>query len=156
MQFPYILYVRPDHGRLTSRRFDLNCELALRISTSGWESMSSRRLQQSSHICVWNEILKLDRNLRVVQMGCWNVRTDGSWSSSKLLDIEEGPDENPRRPDGWCIDDFGVRTVWHIVRMVGALDSWVSGRDDTSSGRLTGSRIFWLANCAESSENTSE
>jgi len=41
---------------------------------------------------VWKEILMLDRTLRV-------VRTGTSWSSSKLLDTEEGPDGNLRRPD---------------------------------------------------------
>jgi hypothetical protein len=50
MQFPYLLNAGPDHGRLTSGRLRLNYELALRSSAFGWESTSSGRLQQSSHI----------------------------------------------------------------------------------------------------------
>jgi hypothetical protein len=115
------------------------------MSASGW-------LQQSSHICVWKEILKLDRTLRVVRTSCWIVQTYASWSSSKLLNTEEGPDENPRLPDGWCFSLMCVWTVCHIVRTVYTLDSWAFRRYDTSSGRLAWKRIFWLANCVESSE----
>jgi hypothetical protein len=124
------------------------------MSASGRESTSSGLLQQSSHICVWKEILKLDRTLRVVQRGCWNVRTDASRSSSKLLDTEEGADGNPRRPDGWCFSLKSVLMVCHVVRMADALHSWASGRYDTSSEWLTGNQIFWLVICAESSGST--
>jgi hypothetical protein len=132
--------------------------LALWMSLFGRDTTLSGLFQQSSHIYVWKEILKLDRTLRVVWTGCWIVRIDGSWSNSKLLDIEEGPDRNPRHPDGWCFSLKCVRTVWHVVRTADALDSWASGRYDTSSGRLVlvGNQIFWLANCAESSGNTSK
>jgi hypothetical protein len=104
----------------------------------------------------WKEILKLNWTLRVVWTGCWIVRTDASWSSLKLLDTKEGPIGNPRRPDGWCFSLMYVRTVWHVVRMAGDLDSWTSGRNDTSSGRLARNLNFWLANCAESFGNTSK
>lgn len=116
------------------------------MSASGRESTSPERLQQSSHICVWKEILKLHRTLRVIRMGCWIVWTYASWSSSKLLDTEEGSDGNPRRSDGWCFSLMCVWTVCHIFRKVDALDNLASGRYDTSSGRLAGNRIFRLAN----------
>jgi len=109
------------------------------MSASERESTSPGQLQQSSHIYVWKEILKLDRTLRV-------VRTYASWSSSKLLYTEEGSDGNPHRPDGWCFSLMCVRTVCHIFRKVDALDNLASGRYDTSSGRLARSRIFRLAN----------
>jgi hypothetical protein len=67
----------------------------------------------------WKEILMLDRTLRVVRTGCWIVWMDASWSSSKLLDIEEGPDGNPRRPDRWCFSLMCIRKVWHVVQTVG-------------------------------------
>lgn len=124
---------------------------ALWMSVSGRESTSVERLQQSSHICVWKEILKLDRTLRVVWTGCWIIRTYANWRSSKLLDTEEGPNGNPRHPDGWCFSLMCIRTICHVVWTVDALDRWESGQYDTSSGRLAGNRIFWLANCAESS-----
>jgi len=120
------------------------------------ESTSSGRLQQSSHICVWKEILKLDRTLRVVRMGCWIVRTDASWSSSKLLDTKECPGGNPLRPDQWCFSLMWVRTIWHVLRTASALDNWESGRDDTSSGRLTGNRIFLTCKLCIIFWNTSE
>jgi hypothetical protein len=116
---------------------------------SGRESTSSGWLQQSSHICVWKEILKLDWTLRVVQTGCLCLDV------CKLEQFEasrhRAPDGNPRRLEGWCFSLMCVRTVCHVIRTVDTLDSWASGRYDTSSGRLAGNRIFWLANCAESS-----
>jgi hypothetical protein len=39
------------------------------------------------------------------------------FSNSKLLDIEEGPDWNPRRPDGWCFGQLEVQTEYHVVGM---------------------------------------
>jgi hypothetical protein len=132
-QFPYLLYARPDHGRLASERLSLNCELALRSSASGWEFTSSGRLQQSSHICFWKENPKLDWTLSVVRTGCWVVWTDASWNKSFSIQ----------------------RSVWtenHIVRTDDALVWRTSGRYDTSSGRLAGNWNLWLANSAESSE----
>jgi hypothetical protein len=48
------------------------------------------------------------------------------------------------------LDLSGVRTVWHVVQIVGTVDRWASRRDDTSSGQLTGNRFFWLVTSAES------
>jgi hypothetical protein len=74
-QFPYQMHVRPDHA---DRRPD-GCIwieiLALWMSASGRESMSSRRLYQSSLIWTWKES-EADRSLDVVRTGCWDVRTD--------------------------------------------------------------------------------
>jgi alanine dehydrogenase len=36
----------------------------------------------------------------------------------------------------------GVQKVWHIIRTDGTVDRRASGRDDTSSGRLAGNRLF--------------
>jgi hypothetical protein len=69
-------------------------------------------------------------------------RLDGCKLEQKLLDTEEGPDGNPRHPDGWCFGLSGVRTVWHDVQTVGTMDRWASRRDDTSSERLAGNRFF--------------
>jgi len=79
------MLARPDHADWHRDVWILNAILALWMSASG-------RLQRFSHICVLKEILKLGRTLSV-------VRTDAGWSSSKLLDIEEGPDGNPRHSD---------------------------------------------------------
>jgi hypothetical protein len=148
-QFPYLMLARPDHAGWHPDVWIWIAILALWMSASGRDSTSSGQLQQSSHICVWKEILKLDRTLRVVLTGCWIVRTDASWSSSKLLDTEKGL-------DGWCFSLMCFRMVWHVVRMTSALDSWAPGLYDTSSERQAGNRIFWLLNCAESFGNTSE
>jgi hypothetical protein len=153
-QFPYLSYARPDHGRQAFGRLSLNCELTLRSSASGWESTSSERLQQSFHIWFWKENMKLGRTLRVFWTGCWNVWTDAGWSNSKLFDTKEGPDGNPRHPDEWFFSLMSVQTVWHVVRKAEALDSWASGRYETSSGRLTGNQIFWLVIYVESSWST--
>jgi hypothetical protein len=100
----------------TSGRLSLNCELALRRSASGRESMSSGRLNQSSLIWTWKE------------SEAWSIterRPDGLLAclvgcklEQKLLDTVEGPNRNPHRPDEWC------------------LVCQVSGRYGTSSGRL--------------------
>jgi hypothetical protein len=120
------------------------------MSASGRESTLSGRLQESSLIWTWKEIWsysitesRLDGLLR---------RPDGCKLEQKLLDAEEGLDENPHCPDGWCFGLSGVWTVWHFIRTAGTMDKWASGRDGTSSGRLAGNRNLWLANSAESSE----
>jgi hypothetical protein len=112
------MHARPDHADCRPDILIWIAILALWMIASRRESTSSGRLQQSSHICIWKEILKLDRTLRVVRTGSWIVWTYASWSSSKLLDIEEGPDGNPRRPDGWCFILMCVRTVCHVVQTV--------------------------------------
>jgi hypothetical protein len=133
----------------------------LRYLPYGWvrPDRNPRRPDNCSILSIsvfWKKILRLDRTLRVVRMGCWIVRTNASWSSSKLLDTKEGPDGNPCRPIGWCFSLKCVWTAWHVVRTADALDNWASEWYDTSSGRLAGNRIFWLANWAESSGNTYE
>jgi hypothetical protein len=85
----------------------------------------------------WKEILKLGRTLSVVRTCYWNVRTDASWNSSKLLDIEEGPDGK--------FSSSGRMMLWTIWRPDG-----ISRRPDCWQG----TRFFWLVDCAESSEST--
>jgi len=123
-------------------RLDLNCDTCLMDESVRTGIHIVRTVATIfSYLCL-KEILKLDWTLRVVRMSCWIVWTDASWSSSKLLDTEEGSDGNPRRSDGWCFSLMCVRMVWHVIRSADALDSWASGRDDTSCGRLAGNRIF--------------
>jgi hypothetical protein len=61
--------------------------------------------------------LKLDRILRGVRTGCWDVRTDASWNRSFSI-------------------QRSVRTEIHVVRTDDALVCRGSGRYDTSSERL--------------------
>jgi hypothetical protein len=142
---------------LVSERLDLNCDTCLMDERVRTEIHVGRTVTAIfPYLCFGKKSWSFGRTLRVVRTGCWIVQTDASWSSSKLLDTEEGPDGNPRRPDGWCFSLMCVWMVWHVVRTAGALDSWASRRYDTLSGRLIGNRIFWLANCPESSGSTSE
>jgi hypothetical protein len=111
----------------------------LRYLSYGWvrPDGNSRRPNGCSNLLIsvfWKEILKLDRTLRVIRTGCWNVQTNASWSNSKLLDTEKGQDGNLRCPDGCCYGQLGVRTVWHVVRT-----------DGRESNFLTCKlcRIFW-------------
>jgi hypothetical protein len=138
MQFPYLLYARPDHGRPASGRLSLNCELALRSSASGRESTSSGRLQQSSYIYFWKENLKLDRSLRVVWTGCWVVRTDASWNRSFSI-------------------QRSIQTEIHVVQTDDALVCRASGRYGTSSGRLelwTDERPDEMTRCSDGWQGT--
>jgi hypothetical protein len=119
-QFPYLLYTRPDHGRLASGRLNLNCDTCL----------MDERVRTGIHVIRTVEsifpYLKLERKsevgwtLRVVWTSCWNIWTDANWNKSKLLDIEEGPnmmilssgqmilmtvdrpDGTSHRPNRWC------------------------------------------------------
>jgi len=114
---PYLMLARPDHEDWRPDVWSLNAILALCMSASRRESTSSGRLQRSSHISVLERNPIVCRTLSVVRTCCWNVQTDASWSSSKLLDTEEGPDGKfssfgrmlltderpegiPRRPNG--------------------------------------------------------
>jgi hypothetical protein len=115
-----------------SRWLSLNYELALTSSVSRRESTSSGRLQHSFHIWFWKENLKL-------------------WSNT-----ESRPEGLLKRPDGCKLEQLEASryrgssgrestssgTVGHVVWTAEALDSWASWRDDTSSRRLTGNRIF--------------
>jgi hypothetical protein len=111
----------------------------LRYLPYGWARPDGnpRRPDGCSNLLIfvfWKEILKLGRTLSVVQMGFWNIRTNSSWNSSKLLDTGEGPDGNPRRSNGWCYGQLGVRTVWHIVRTAGREPNYLTCKMY---------RIFW-------------
>jgi len=99
--------------------------LALWSSASGRESTSSGRLQQSSHIWTWKEIWSLITESRPDGL---LSRSNGCKLEQKLLNIDECPDGNPRRPDGWCFGLSGIRMGWHVVRMAGTMDRWASGR----------------------------
>jgi hypothetical protein len=88
------------------------------MSVSERESMSSGRLQRSSYNCVLERNLEACWILRVVRTCCWNVQTDASWSSLKLLDTGEGLDGK--------FSSSGRMMLWR----------WASERYDTSSGRL--------------------
>jgi hypothetical protein len=91
-QFPYLMLTHQDHEDWLPDVYILNVILALWMGVPGRESTSSGRLQRSSHIYVLERIPIAGRTLSVVRTSCWNVRTDASWSSSKLLDTKEGPD----------------------------------------------------------------
>jgi hypothetical protein len=103
--------------------------LALWLSVSGRESTSSGRLQRSSHICVLERNPEAWSNTESRPTCCWNVRTDASWSGSKLLNTGEGLDGKFSssgwmmlgtarhangmicRPDGWHFGQMGVQTT---------------------------------------------
>jgi hypothetical protein len=112
--------------------------LDLRRSTSGRESTSSGRLYQYSHKWTWKESEALSNTER--RSDGLLRRPDGCKLEQKLLDTVRGSDRSPRHSDGWWLVCLGFWTVWHIVRTDGRVDRWASGRDDTSSGRLTGNQ----------------
>jgi hypothetical protein len=155
MQFPYLMHARPNHADWHLDVWILNAILALWMSASRRESTSSERLQQSSHDCVlerkklvehWESIGHAAEKSRRMQAGAVrNFLTQGKvWTKSS------------HHPDRWCFEQMGFQKVWHVVRTAGALNRWASGRYDMSFGWLVRNRIFWVANCAESSGNTSE
>jgi hypothetical protein len=106
--------------------------LALRRHASGWDTTSSRRLNQSSHIWTWKEI-EAGRVLIGVRTCCWVVRTDASWI------------ETSRHSGG---------SGWKCTSS-GRMEQWSDGRLDgmaRSSGRLIGNgnlrsfmqcKVFW-------------
>jgi hypothetical protein len=147
---------RPDHDDWRLDVWIWITILALWMSTSRLESTSSGRLQQSSHICVFEWNPKAWSNIESRSEGLMN-RPDGC----KLEQFEASRHRGRSKRescylDRWCFSLMCVRTVWHVVRTASALDSWASGRYDTSSGWLTGNQIFWLANFVESFGNTYE
>jgi hypothetical protein len=92
------------------------------MSTSGKESTSSERLQQSSHICV------LERNPE-------------AWSNTKSR-----PDVLLKHPDGCTLDQIETsrhrrRFRWEVlvIWMDDALDRWMYEQYDTPFGRL----VLW-------------
>jgi hypothetical protein len=136
-QFPYLMLARPDHVDWRPDVWILNGILALWMSASGRESTSSKWLQQSSHNCVLERNPKACRTLRFVRTCCWNVRTDISWSSSKLLGTKEGLDGK--------FSSSGRMMVWTVGRPDGMTrrpDGW------------QGTEFFWLVNCTESFGST--
>jgi len=94
--------------------------------------------------------------------GCSDLPITVFWKEIRSLsNTESRPNVLLKRPDGCKLEQFEAsrhsgrsgRKVL-VVRTDDALDSWASGRYDTSSGRLVGNRIFWLVNCAKSSGST--
>jgi len=79
----------------------------------------------------WKEF-EVDRSLRGVRTGCWNVRMDSSWNNSfskqwrsgrestssgqMMLGLSGRPDCMAHRPDGWNSGQMSVWTGWHVVR----------------------------------------
>jgi hypothetical protein len=83
------------------------------------------------------------RELIGVRTCCWNVWTEQAGTEASRYDVGVRTEE-ARRPNRWCL------SVWCLDGMTrcpdGTVDRWASGRDDTSSGRLTGNlKFFWLA-----------
>jgi hypothetical protein len=100
--------------------------LALRRHASGWNTTSSGWLIDLPFLGTWKES-ETGLVMRGVRMCCWNVRTDASWIEAFRYSGESGRKE-------------------HVVWTDGTVDRWTSGRDDTSSGQLTGnlnSSIFF-------------
>jgi hypothetical protein len=125
----YMKLARPDHEDGRSDVCFFNARLALWISTSGRESTSSKLFQLSSHIWGLERNPITDRALSGARTCNWNVQTDSSWSGSKLLDTEEGQDND-------------------------ALDSWASGWYIMSSERLQGIWFHWHVDCEDYSRRT--
>jgi hypothetical protein len=103
---------------LASGRLNFECATCLMMSASGREFTSSELLQRSSHICILERNLIANWTLSGVRTYCWNVLTDASWSSSKFLDIKEGP--------GGKFSSSGWMMLWTV------------GRPDGISCRLDG------------------
>jgi len=123
---------------LASGNLDFECTCLMDESTSSErESTSSRRLQRTSHNYVLERNHIACRTLRVVRTCCWNVRTNVSWSSSKLLHIREG------------LDGKFSSSGWMMLWTVGRLDG-ISRRPDGWQGI----GFFWLIDCTESSGST--
>jgi hypothetical protein len=92
--------------------------LALFMSTFGRDNTSSGRCINLPLFWIWKES-EADWSLMDVRTGCWDVRTDASWNISISI-------------------QWRVRTEKYVVRTDKAVDRLTSGRDDASSGWLTG------------------
>jgi hypothetical protein len=136
-QFPSLMNARPDQGCLTSGQVYLNCDSCLVetcvrtgyhiVRTVDWSSLywnmeriwnCSSTERRSDGLLRRPDGCKLDRTFStqwMVRAEMHVVWTDGVWSVWR-------PDGMTRRPNGWNSD------------------RWASGRDDTSSERLTGNR----------------
>jgi hypothetical protein len=108
--------------------------LALFMRASGRETTSSGRCINLPIFWTWKES-EADQSLMDVRTGCWDVRMDASWNRSFSIQWRVQTERYVVRTDDAGLS--GVRTVWHVVRTNGAVDRWASGRDNTSSGRLT-------------------
>jgi hypothetical protein len=69
---------------------------------------------------------------------------DGCKLELKLHDTVEGPDENPRHPDEWCLVCRASRRNGTSSGQLELVDRWASERDGTSSERLSGNRFFLI------------
>jgi hypothetical protein len=76
------------------------------------------------------------QTLKNVRTCCWDVRTDATWNSSKLLDTKGRPDEN----------------FLSSERMM--LDRWASGRKSTSSKLIQGNWSIHFEFYTESSRSS--
>jgi hypothetical protein len=56
------------------------------------------------------------RTLNDVRTCCWDVRAYATWNSSKLLDIEEGPDGKFSSSGRMMLGQLSVWTKYHVVR----------------------------------------
>jgi hypothetical protein len=83
---------RPDHDEWRPDGWTLYARLTLWRRVSGQEHTSSKRLQLFSHIRVLERNLIASRTMNCVRTCCWDVWTDATWNSSKLLNIEDGLD----------------------------------------------------------------
>jgi len=80
-------------------------------------------------------------------------RPDGCKLEPKLHDTEEGPDENPRRPDEWCLV---CRASGRNGTSSGRLELWIDEHPDGMARRpddCQGTDFSWLANSAETMEH---
>jgi hypothetical protein len=125
--------------------------LALFMSASRWETTSSGR-------CTNRPISELGKNLKLI---------DHWWASRRAAEMSRRMQvgtEASRYNGGSGRKDTSFERMMlvcvasgrdeHVVQTDGTVDRWTSGRDNTSSGRLTGSlksSIFFRS--AESSEN---
>jgi hypothetical protein len=113
------------------------------MRASGQESTSSGRCINLPIFWTCKES-EADRSLMDVWTGCWDVRTNASWNRSFLIQWRVRTERYVIRTDDAGLSS--VRTVWHVVQTNGAVDRWASGRDNTSTGLLTGnlkSSIFF-------------
>jgi len=108
--------VHPDHGDWRPDGWNLYARLALSRIASGQEHTLSERLQLSSHICVLERNYFPYRTLKGVRPCCWDVRTNVTWSSSKLRNTEESQDEKFLSSEWMMLWQLSVLTEYHVVR----------------------------------------
>jgi hypothetical protein len=99
----------PDHRDWCPDGWTSSTRLALSRIASG-------RLQLSFHICVLERIHFPCRTLKGVHPCCWDIRTDATWNSSKVLDTEEGPDGKFSSSGQMMLGQLSVQMKYHVVR----------------------------------------